>query len=158
MNLNQAKFNSIFNGLSTVVKKTYEAVPIATQWDASQIHNELIRVGAASDLKTTIGCLNTLVSSGLVKEPVRGAFVRIEIKARSAKQEEFEEYKQAEKQKGPLDVLIAIAGKAKKISLMIVELAKEIEDSALDIEEKLAAESEETKKLKQLQSILKSLG
>lgn len=41
MNLNQSKFNSIFNGLSSVVRKTYEAVPIMSRWDASQVHNEL---------------------------------------------------------------------------------------------------------------------
>ena len=158
MNLNQAKFASIFNGLSSVVKKTYESVPIQTQWDSSQIHSDLMRQGAANDLKTTIGCLNTLVSSGLVKEPVRGSFLRVEVKAKTAKQESHDIYTQSLKEKGPMDLLISLSVKTKKISEMLSDLSKEIEDAALFIEEKMTTESEESKKLKQLQSILKSLG
>lgn len=157
VNLNQAKFNSIFNGLASVAKKTYDLVPIKNAWDANQIHQEGIRQGSVSDLRTTTGCLNTLVSSGLVSEPTRGTFIRIEVKQKTQAQIASEEAKPKES-KTPLEVLIDLAITAKSIGAMVSELSKNIDDAALQIQIQLDSESEDTQKLKQLQQILKSLG
>ena len=157
MNLNQAKFNAIFNGLSAIAKKVYEAVPISAPWDAQQIHHEMIRTFTASDLKTTTGCLNTLVSSGLIREPTKGTFVRIEVKQKVHTPMKKEETV-ATKLETPMDKLLSISSGLKTLTNTINGLAKELDEVALDIEIKLEADSAETQKLKQLQQILKSLG
>lgn len=158
MNLNQAKFNAIFNGLSAICKKVYEAVPISMAWDAQQIHHEMIRTVTASDLKTTLGCLNTLVSSGLIREPTKGTFIRIEVKQKVHTPMKKEEAVATTKLETPMDKLLSISSGLKTLTNTISGLAKELDDVALDIEIKLETESAETQKLKQLQQILKSLG
>ena len=155
MNLNQAKFNSIFNGLSAIVRKTYESVPINSAWDAQQIHSDLIRSSIASDLRTTIGCLNNLVSAGLISEPTRGTFIRIPVKQKIVGEKAMPV---TPVEKTPLDVLTGLAVTAKKIGEMVQKLSADIEEAALQVQIELETESEDTQKLKQLQQILKSLG
>jgi hypothetical protein len=165
------RFNSIFNGLSSVAKKVLEAVPIEEKWTAKQINSELARTGRHINFAITEGCLNTLVESGLVKEPTKGAFSKICIKTREpAPPSTTEEIKvpsiasytenpaqPAKKFASPIERLGVLAQRVTNIMGMLKELAGDIENAAIEIEEQNAANADEINKVRQLKQLLNQI-
>lgn len=162
--MRESKFNSIFNGLSAIAKKVYEAVPMQSPWDASQIHSELHRTGSTScDFRIMRGCLDTLVKGGLIKEPTSGTFVRIAVDKANEPQP-----KRTEKQieltpmtntsETPIEKIGKLASQANALLAMAKKLTADIETVAIEVEEMFSSRDAETAKLKQLQALLKSLG
>lgn len=183
--MNEAKFNSIYNGLSSVAKKVYQSVPISSIWSAAQIHRELLRTGCAGDMKVTAGCLNTLLSSSLILEPRKGEFQRVAVRKKSdSSAEKMDEQgtglkalsaiiensrkvdskeikmppKTEQSPKDPIDKLSLLSAKALQISESLKTLANDIDNAALEISEQMSSSDAETTKLRQLQQLLKSLG
>lgn len=153
--MNQAKFKSIHNGLSAIVKKVYEVVPIKTNWTSVQVVNELNRSGLNYDRKTIEGCLNSLVTSGLVSEPSKGLFIRVAVKDQPEKK--VADLKPIRpvvsldaKQKGPMELLAELASKAR-------QFAEELDNAALEIEQEFQASEAKSEQLKQLKSLLKGI-
>ena len=85
------KFNAIFNGLTSVQKKVYEAVPISEAWNCTQILDELKRVGHQSERGHILWCLSQMITRGLIQEPRTGMFIRVPV---DGKTEELAEYLQ----------------------------------------------------------------
>lgn len=160
--MNQQKFESIHRGLTIQAKKAYGAVPIGESWNLSKIKNELDRLGTPlSDQRTLAGCINHLISSGLVVESPSRFFKRevvrldAEVKA-SEQQKEIEVIKPTTASippitKGPLDMLGEFAQHLRS-------LANDIESIAIVIASETEKNDLETAKLRQLQLLLKSLG
>lgn len=171
--MRQSKFNSIFNGLSAIVKKVYEATPAQSAWDASQIHAEMYRTGASScDMRTTKGCLDTLIKSGLVKEPTHGMFVRVLIEKHTPTQpyqcppaskpyttiNTEQPTMTAHTTESPIEKISKLSAKSHALVEMAKKLSADIETVAIEVEDMFSARDAETAKLKQLQALLKSLG
>ena len=161
--MRESKFNSIFNGLSAIAKKVYEAVPMQSPWDASQIHNELHRTGSTScDFRIMRGCLDTLVKGGLVKEPTSGTFVRIAVdksnEPQTKKPEQRIEPTMSTTSETPIEKIGKLASQANALLAMAKKLTADIETVAIEVEEMFSSRDAETAKLKQLQALLKSLG
>lgn len=74
--MNQAKFDAAYRGLTGIARKVFEATPIAEAWQTSQVCTEIRRLGHGGDFKTVQGCLNSLTLLGLVTERPRGMFMR----------------------------------------------------------------------------------
>lgn len=75
------KFNAAYGGLTPTAKKVYEHVPGQVQMTAMQIRAAMIRVNhLAPDKRVIEGVLSSLKDSGLVKEPERGWFQRVEVR------------------------------------------------------------------------------
>ena len=163
--MNEGRYKSVIKGLSSIARKVYESVPVQEEWTAIQVLNDMNRrTGSASaiDKKVLLGCLNTLVKSGVVKElPASGAFKRVQVVEEKSKPNEkpqqkkdvpMTEKKSPEKANdlGPLDRIAGLTAKLRS-------LADEIDDELLNVEKEMNDEAQKYKKLNQLQELLKSI-
>jgi len=174
--MGEGRFNSMYNGLSAVAKKVYDATPIQAPWSTEQIASEVVRLGRNVDFSILVGCLNTLMRAGLVSEPIPRHFIRQKIRERKPAEprvepEELIEIETPQTQttitmtakptpqpKAPIDRIAALAQRARKIAEEARELATDMETAALEIEEQAQVERGEIQKLHQLKSLLKSIG
>jgi len=161
--MNEAKLSRIESGLTGIAKKVLDAVPISTIWAKEQIFAELRRTNCSAARDVVEGCLDSLRGKGLISEPSRGHFVRVFAKPKEPHQEmkivhSLSTAKLAEEPTEPVnqhqDGLSRIAAMAKTLR----SLADDIETIGLDVEERMQAVEKDTEKLRQLQSLLKSLG
>lgn len=161
-------------GQTAVAKKVYAVLPEGRTgaYTPLQIAQALkTSTGASLDIHTMRGCLGALKDAGLIKEVVPGSFRRVEVKEKL----EMVQQKQQVSRKAPhgkepvdvpdsagpmepIDVLAGIAGKVRAAMAGLGALAEEIEQAALMIEERTAADSKELLKVKQIATLLKELG
>ncbi len=159
MSMSAAKFQGEYNGLTSVAKKVYEAVPNLEEWGSARILIELKRVGVPMDAKQINGCLDALVRAGLVREPKPGMFIRQHVKdapprpvlVKSGPVEAPTGTGDPMPEEAPIDKLSGLSSKLR-------EIADAIDNAAIEIADRISSESEETNKLKQLQKLLKELG
>ena len=162
MGMTATRIRILENQQTGVAKKVYGAVPINEAWPSKAIVAELTRQGQVRDFSIIEGCLNTLKEVGLIREVSPGCFQRVKPKTEpmstkspnpvippnsSVKGEPTE----------PVDRLAAIGTKLRGLSQMFIELADDIDEAALAFEEKTSGNDEELAKLRQLQTLLKSL-
>lgn len=164
--ISQTRFKQVHNTLNAPVKKVYEAVPASEAWTSTQIIGEISRLGySMRDSKAIIGCLDTLKRQGLIAEPERGSFIRIEVKETT-----FDKFIEETKEKtmatskpvtqikqSNLDRLISLSEKANGLAAQMKSMATELENVALEIEAEIQENSTSAKKLKQLQELLKGV-
>ena len=161
--LSPVKYQERLKNLSAIAAKVYAAVPASEPWSMSYINSELQRTGGITrDTRLLHGCLNSLKLAGLISEPERGVFIRVPVRADkpktqpdpTQKTQTTEEKKMpatvAKTPRNPLAILNELAAKCKT-------LQDEIELAALEIDEYVTAKDGDAAKLKQLQTLLKSL-
>ena len=161
--LSPVKYQERLKNLSAIAAKVYAAVPASEPWSMSYINSELQRTGGITrDTRLLHGCLNSLKLAGLISEPERGVFIRVPVRADKpkAQPEPTHQIQTTEDQKmpapavktprNPLTILNELAAKCKT-------LQDEIELAALEIDEYVTAKDGDAAKLKQLQTLLKSL-
>ena len=161
--MNKAVYQSRVNGLTAIAKKVFSVVPIAEAWTSHQIIGELKRVtDSATDQRIVTGCLRSLINQGLVTEPRPNTFRRVSVKEGSpVKVVSIEKQKPAEvapvaaqKQTKTITAIEKLAG----IAAILKQAASDLESVAIEIDEEAKADKQDTEKLKQLQSLLRSLG
>ena len=164
--ISQTRFKQMFNTLNAPVKKVYEAVPVSEAWTSTQIIGEISRMGySMRDSKAIIGCLDTLKRQGLIQEPERGSFVRVEVKETTTLDKFLDETKEktmaakpvTQTKQSNLDRLISLSEKANGLAAQMKSVASELESVALEIESEIQENSNSSQKLKQLQELLKGL-
>ena len=165
--ISQTRFKQMFNTLNAPVKKVYEAVPVSEAWTSTQIIAEISRLGySMRDSKAIIGCLDTLKRQGLIQEPERGSFIRIEVKETTTFDKFIEETKEktmatskpvTQIKQSNLDRLISLSEKANGLAAQMKSMATELENVALEIEAEIQENSTSAQKLKQLQELLKGV-
>jgi len=164
--ISQTRFKQLHNTLNAPVKKVYEAVPVSEAWTTTQIIAEISRLGySMRDSKAIIGCLDTLKRQGLIQEPERGSFVRVEVKAIETYVKFMEETKEkimatkpvTQMKQTNLDRLISLSEKANGLAAQMKAMATELENVALEIEAEIQENSTSAQKLKQLQELLKGV-
>jgi len=165
--ISQTRFKQMFNVLNAPVKKVYEAVPVSEAWTSTQIIAEISRLGySMRDSKAIIGCLDTLKRQGLIQEPERGSFIRIEVKETTTFDKFIEETKEktmatskpvTQIKQSNLDRLISLSEKANGLAAQMKAMATELENVALEIEAEIQENSTSAQKLKQLQELLKGV-
>lgn len=161
--LSPVKYQERLKNLSAIAAKVYAAVPASEPWSMSYINSELQRTGGITrDTRLLHGCLNSLKLAGLISEPERGVFIRVPVRADKPKTQSertqqpttTEDNKMsasaAKTPRNPLTILNELAAKCKT-------LQDEIELAALEIDEYVTAKDGDAAKLKQLQTLLKSL-
>ncbi|KVF22927.1 hypothetical protein [Burkholderia cepacia] len=158
-----AKYHAALNGLSAIAKKVLEMVPIQEAWSRPEIAGHLLRVTKSSpDAAVIDGCLGRLKDSGLIREVSRGRYQRIAVREREVlkvpEQKSSEATVAAEPQAIlPIEILSHLAERTRSLATQIVMLASDIETAALTIEQGNAENAANLEKLRQLQSLLKSL-
>lgn len=171
--MNEARFNAVYSGLTSIARKVYDATPIASEWTASAICAELRRNGINVNLKTVQGCLSSLIGSGLVDERKLGHFIRTPVRAAktvtsemktvhamSAPQENLELplNTKTPAARTPIDELAELMAEAEKISNDAKKLAENIIVVGSRVEEQMAKDRSDLARLRQLQNLLKELG
>ena len=78
--MNNARAQSKIDNLTGLARKVYEAVPMSESWDIPKIVKELKRHGHTADFQTVGSSLRLLEDQKLIKEPIRGQFIREKIK------------------------------------------------------------------------------
>lgn len=171
--MNEARREMLYDGLTAVAQRVYEATPISEYWSPNQILQELFRKGRNMTLNEVSGCLNSLKNRKLVRETKAG-FCRTsggkEAPVASARpvlpapapvaQEVQAEPAQAPARpepQAPIDRLSAISARLSAVMGIIGEIVGDIEAAALDIESQLTEGDEEVQKLRQLRSLIASI-
>lgn len=162
--MRELKMKDAEDHLSGLPKRILDAVPRMDAWPASKIITELRRRGANPEHPFVLRCLIDLKQQGLISEPEFGKFTRKTIERKQV----MEPVKKAEPRviaikpapakPGTMDRMAGIASLARDLAKRINDLAKDIEDAALDVEERILKSESETGKLRQLQTLLKSIG
>ena len=175
--MNKSRFDSIYEGLSTVAKKVYEAVPINDGWTPREIQLELSRTGAGvtRDIHVFKGCIESLVRSGIVSESRDGKLRRVKVAKPDVDerppiesfQRQIQETPMAKQDTKPLTIvpkkltpierLAGLSARCSKLMEELRALASDIETAAIEIDEQTAAAEEGAKKLAQLQALLKGI-
>ena len=166
--ISNTRFKQLYTTLNAPVKKVYEAVPLSEAWTSTQIITEIARLGySMRDPKAIIGCLDTLKRQGLITEPTRGTFLRVEVKETSnietTTQPEPREKKMASNKPvtqikhSNLDRLMILSDKANALAAQVKTMAAELESVALEIEAEIQENLTSAQKLKQLQDLLKGM-
>jgi uncharacterized protein YfcZ (UPF0381/DUF406 family) len=175
--MTETKFNSIYRGVTEQAKKVYSGVPLAEPWTVAQIMSELERLGHGHrELRMVSGCLNSLKEAGLIKEPAPGRWIRIDIRSKQpVPQEKVVAISQAKEEKEPpvpaintqpvpeksdltpLERIGSLSARVLTIIQSLHQLAADIEATAIDVEEQIEKINKDGEKLKQLQTLLKSL-
>lgn len=168
--MREAQVREAEKGLNGVAKKVYQAVPITEPWSRAQIVAELRRGGNTCDAAVVGGCLDTLRGRGLVREPTRGMFVRVQARQWAASPPCDEEsgvdaaVKKVDPPRAatppvtPLDRLAAMAASMRQQAQALGQLAAQVEEIALDVQAQVENERAGGERLRQLAALLKDIG
>lgn len=165
--MNAKKFDSVYNGLTSVARKVFDVTPISEKWAVDKIVSELSRRGSRVDHRVVMGALRDLCGRKLVVETSTGLFQRasiehkpkpVEAKAMAEPKAAAEAKKSAEivtlksqpAKKGPMELLADLASKARTF-------AEELDNAALEIEQEFQNSEAKSEQLKQLKSLLKGI-
>mgnify|MGYP000078229510 CR=1 FL=1 len=154
--MNAAKMKQVESGLTGIARKVLDAVPKTDAWASAAILGEIKRAtGSNYEMKLINGCLESLKNSGLVREPVRGKWIRIAVKDRDDEAVEVTA-NVVELRKLP-DQLTA-REMLSQVAIAMMDLAAKVEDVANEIDKAEKRNDEKTAKLRQLQELLRGLG
>lgn len=160
--MNAKKFESTYNGLTSVAKKVFDATPISEPWSISNIVTELARNGSHQEHRVVMGAMRDLCGRKLAYEVSAGMFRRVKVEGRPTKPSEIKVAEQRTKtadvvsikppatKKGPMELLAELATKAR-------QFAEELDNAALEIDQEFQNSEAKSEKLKQLQTLLKNI-
>lgn len=169
-----ARNAALLAGQTALAQKIYAVLPADrnTAFTALRIAQAMKdTMGGSPDIHTMRGCLGALRDAGLIKEVVPGSFRRVEVKEKltmaiqgkrmmsnTHQGTEPVEVPGGAKHAAPIDVLAIIAAKVRAAMAGLGTLAEEIDQAAIMIEERSAADAKELAKVKQIATLLKELG
>ena len=144
--MNQAKFENTFKDLPIATQKIFKAVPLSVMWSVGQIQGELTRIGCKKSHQDVNGTLGFLIEVGLVREPVKGKFVRAVTFTVPAEQVVEEKPKpiqsiqsavviDAKTTFNPMQIIAGFAARASQIEALAFNLKNDIEMAAVYIQE-----------------------
>jgi len=159
-------------------RKVFACVPVREPWNHTRINSELRRQGIQIDRDVMRGILSTLKTIGIIREPIHDHFQRIEIAILdtqylkdeptmatmpTAKPEKTTTTHRATSvaptpaNDGPGRKLTTLDRLA-RISLKFRELADELDDIAIQADEDMKAQGQDSETLRQLQKLLGNIG
>lgn len=168
MAMNELRVQQLLAGQSSIAQKVFGYVPIQDSWSTHDIHNSVIAANATGASSYAVRrALGELKEAGLIREPAGGKFQRDALTPKSKKEvpvpkvanETVVSIKKPEVQ--ALDALASLSAEvialSEDIGCRMKRLAQRIEEVALSVEVERESNAEALGKLKQLQSLLKSL-
>lgn len=159
---------SLLRAQTALARKVYDVVPIQSPWTPLQIKGALAAGGHSSaELSVIRACLNDLKEAGLIREADRQMYLRTEVRTPLQKDQPMPQVvtsiKPAAKagSASPIELLGDLASQLKTLgeefSAKVHALAARVEEAALTIEHGLEANAANLEKVRQLQTLLKSL-
>lgn len=158
--MNQQRFNSIYENLSAVTKRVYDSVPKLEPWDVNKIIRENQRLsGAVMQQSAASNAINTLVSNGLIVESKRGFYMRTKVLLKETPETKPAKTKGNMKttDKSPLHTLVMIAESLTGLVSQINVIKRDLENAAMDIEEKHNKTAEDFEQLRHFQALMKGV-
>ena len=153
--MNASKMKQVESGLTGIARKVLDAVPKTDAWASAAIFGEIKRAtGSSYEMKLINGCLESLKASGLVREPMRGKWIRVA--AKDHDDEAVEVANAVELRKLP-DQPTA-REMLSQVAIAMMDLAAKVEDVANEIDKAEKRNDEKNGKLRQLQELLRGLG
>ncbi len=163
--ISELKKKQLLAAQTSMANKVFGVVPMLESWNVSMIVRELLRKQITCEHKAVMGCLDTLVRVGLVIEK-SGLFKQAPVRKYTPKpiEPELIDIDMDKPMKTEpvatntsLDKLADISFQLKALGEKLILAGKQIEDIAVEIEEDIQSNGEDTTKLKQLQSTIKQL-
>jgi hypothetical protein len=176
--MSPSRFQQIWNGTTHTARKIYDKVPIQEEWPIKLIYAELTRTGTALAYNTVSGCLESLRSSGLIRESrngfkrelVRQAEVFVPLSAPVIQHEETPMNSPVVKPApapAPAtqsEIVDSLGRLAMNLTAMAIRLQKEtsalaeqINNTALELQARVDIDSEDLDKLHTMRALLKNL-
>lgn len=158
-----------------IAAKVLDATPKREAWPLSKIVSELKRAGCNVGTDVALGCLSTMTRTGLVKEVEPRVFQRVTAKPRTlAVVDGATEKAHAEPAPGvqpataeqpnpqpedrdTLGKLAHVSAHVRMLANAFTKLAEQIDDVALEVEDRIAAINADSEKLAQLRALLKGI-
>ena len=173
--MNAAKAATALKSMTSVAQKVYEAVPVQEHWSAGQIRNEAMRLhGTAPDLHVLQGCLGALENADLVRKTGQGTYIRtpvrqpvialkepVQASPQPAQSAPAPAQAAANEPAMPVEPMVALAEMSQRLRLKaadLIAMADELDEMALSVEEGIEKMKSDSSTLRQLQTLLKSLG
>ena len=170
-----AKLAQAEQSVNGIALKVLEATPKQEPWPLNKIIGELKRQGCSIGPDVALGCLSTMAKTGLVREPEPRCFIRVTAKERTVDlavvpvkavkpakpAPEPEPAPAAPEPASERDTLAKLADLAAGVRVMaqqFTDLARAIDDVAIEVEERIAKSNEDSTKLAQLRALLKGIG
>lgn len=173
-----AKLAQAEQSVNGIALKVLEATPKQEPWPLNKIIGELKRQGCSIGPDVALGCLSTMAKTGLVREPEPRCFIRVTAKERTVdlavvpskpvRQAKPAPEPTAEPEAAPAaeptaerDTLAKLADLAAGVRVMaqqFTDLARAIDDVAIEVEERIARSNDDSTKLAQLRALLKGIG
>jgi hypothetical protein len=165
--MNEGRFNSLYRGLPAQAKKVYDVMPPKSAVSIVKLMTELKKHHPSMcDYKVVMSCIQALLSSGLVTEKVRGEFIRVGVSPKEATHPEpfrlnipgrpipnaTQQEQQMQKDAAPTPI-----DRLGMFAIRLRELATDMEDAALELASQAEKDGLEAAKMRQLQTLLKSL-
>ncbi len=170
--LSKVKFKTKMAGMTAVAQKVYQAVPMQEAWTPMQILGELKRLNLSIDFRVVGGCLDTLLQTKLIQEPIKGLFVRTLVREGERcddpiieSEEEIEmqinqqgiKLKEAPKPFDFMQEMHALSARAMALSNEAKKLSADIEAVAIQADDQLNAHSAEMQKFLAFKALMKDL-
>lgn len=156
--MNPNRIRRFEDGLSGVARKVLDAVPIAEAWTVHAITGEMRRAtGSSYEHRLVVGCLESLKSSGLVREYSRGKFMRVCAKEGSNVLDMPKIIKAAENAMHKASKPMSISEMLGTLSASLLESAGMVDDIIKEFQAERAKHESEIAKLRQLQDLLKGI-
>lgn len=170
--MNQSKIDRVENNLSGIARKVLDAVPLQESWSTAEVIAEMRRQGQNPDFRIVAGCLSSLCEQRLVREPTQGKFTRVqskpvlkavkEVKAETpaavASEARINPETTGAAKPDTLGKLAALSTGLRTLSDALANAAKQIDDVAIEVEERIQSIEADGQQLQQLRTLLKSIG
>lgn len=176
--MNQARLAKAERSITTTARKVLDATSTEHSMSPAKILGDLRASGVNIQINMVEGCLNSLLSDGLVRQPAPGLYMRVTAKPRIAKvnpapsgepdidvtpdSPKHPEFEAAREE--TLVKLAQVSSRTRSMSKALLQMSGDlaaisdsIDDVALDVEERIQNIQRDTEKLRQLQSLLKQL-
>ena len=167
------KLQKLIDGQSAIAKKVLEAVPQQEAWPVHQIGNMLKSMTRSTvEIDILRGCLRALREAGIIKEPKTGHYQRVAAREHEPAAPvvtvinntpaavhvlEIRE----DRKPTALEALSLISSEMVNLSsefgARMKQLARQLDDVALTVEEDMAKHAKELEQFQQMKSLLKSI-
>lgn len=155
----ESQLRRAMEGVTTTASKVLSAVPIQEQWTREQIVAELRRSGQSLAVNVIHGCLDNLRGRGLITEPASGRFIRVTAKPRpiATNDEAIEDDMPPPTKPAAVTTELPALGRLADLAQRARNLASEMEDVALEVQQQIDTISSKSAKLQQLAALLKEV-
>lgn len=167
-------YRAAVEAMNGIALKVFEAVPLNADWTLHQIITEIGRTGSKPDYKVVQNCLYSLAEKGLARTSDGNTWRRVvprestpppppeEVRERGVTEAVAPPMPAAANTPAPaatpLDRLSEVSSRLADVAQAVRSIAEAVEQIALDIEERDEQREKEVETLRQLQTLLKSLG